>query len=452
MAEWKKYKEWVDHWDLTQDRWVQLVTDGNKAATGSGVSRKPSNVEAAKLIQSAYDALEARDVNKAKTDLDRARELNSEEPYLWSTDGYYHYQLGVMNTAIDEYKRELAAYPERIAVYENLVTAEGALGQKKEMKQTLVEWGAADTRDPRPSAALATILLQDGDAAGAATAAQTAIDRLPEDGKKNEKILMLLGEAQMRAGMQEKGHDTLLAVMKDTRDPAIMNDTAYELADAGKELSEDEAVARKAIDIMTTESKTWTMDENLQTLSAKSRLLIATGDTLGWILYREGKPEEAEGYLRAAWVNAQSDTVAEHVGELEVAKGRKNEALTMYRLGIAASRPGAEQKKLQARAEELQKAGAKSSVSDSPAQLQENRKLFLGAANGLNGVVEYRLLMSNGKVVRAKKSGDKELPGGEERLKKASLAGYWPVGSDADLVRNGMLNCHSGVCELVLMP
>lgn len=452
VADWKTYKGWLDQWGLMQDRWVQLVTDGNKAATSSGVSRNPSNAEAAKLIQSAYDAIEARDVNKAKTDLDRAKELNPDEAYLWSTYGYYHYQLGAMNTAIEEYKKELAGYPERVSVYQNLLTAEGTLGQRKEMKQTLVEWEAADTRDPRPAAALAAILLQDGDNAGAATAAQTAIDRLPDDAKKNERILLVLGEAQTRAGMKEKGHETLLAVMKDSKDPAIMNDAAYELGDAAEELQDDETVARKAIDMMTTESKTWTFDENPQTLSTKSRLLIATWDTLGWILYREGKLEEAEGYLKAAWVNAQSDTVAGHVGDLEASKGRKNEALTMYRLGIAASRPGAEQKKLQARAEELQKSGAKSSVSDWQRKLQEDRKLSLGAANGLNGVAEYGLLMSGGKVVRAKKIGDKELPGGQERLKETSLVGYWPAGSDANLVRNGMLNCHSGVCELVLMP
>jgi hypothetical protein len=60
--------------------------------------------------------------------------------------------------------------------------------------------------------------------------------------------------------------------------------------------------------------------------------------------------------------------------------------------------------------------------------------------------------MSGDKVVQAKKSGDKDLPGAEERLKEAKLVGFWPAGSDANLVRSGMLNCHSGVCELVLMP
>jgi hypothetical protein len=72
----------------------------------------------------------------------------------------------------------------------------------------------------------------------------------------------------------------------------------------------------------------------------------------------------------------------------------------------------------------------------------------------MHGVSEYRLLLSGGRVIRAKKSGadDLTLPGGEDRLKEAKLVGYWPTGSQASLVRSGMLNCHSGVCELVLMP
>ena len=452
LAEWKSYKEWMDKSDLTNDRWVQLVTNGNKAATVGGVSRGPSNAEAAKLIQSAYAEVESHDIDKAKADLDRAKELNPDEPSLWETYGSYHYQLGAMTSAIQDYNRELASHPERISVYPNLVSAEGMANQKKELKETLVEWADADTRDPRPSAALAAILLQDGDNAEAVKAAEAAIARLPEEAKKNERILMILGEAQMRAGMKEKGHDTLMAVMKDTKDPMVMNDMAYELADAGQELPADEAAARRAIEMMTAETQTWILDESSQKFAARSRQLFAVWDTLGWILYREGKLDDAESYLKAAWINTQSDEVAEHVGELEAARGRKNDALTTYRLGIAASHPGAEQKKLQSRAEALQKGGARSTVSDAPRQLQDDRKISLGAANGLKGVAEYRLLMNDGKVVGARKNGDKELAEGEQRLKEAKLAGYWPAGSDAKLVRSGMLNCHANVCELVLLP
>lgn len=212
------------------------------------------------------------------------------------------------------------------------------------------------------------------------------------------------------------------------------------------------AGAAMFIVFVTAESKTWKPDESSQTLAAKSRQLVAVWDTLGWILYREGKLDEAEGFLKAAWINAQSDTVAEHVGRLQASGGKTNEALTTYWLGIAASRPGAERKKLQALAEALQKKGAKSPLTDANKKLQEDRKIPLGPANGLNGVAEYKLLLSGDKVVQAKKSGDKDLPGGEERVKEAKLVGFWPAGSDANLVRSAMLNCHSGICEVVLMP
>jgi len=241
-----------------------------------------------------------------------------------------------------------------------------------------------------------------------------------------------------------------------------MNDSAYELADAGEDLPQTDTVTRKALEMMGTESQRWTLDENPQTLLAKGRMLVATWDTMGWIFYREGKLKEAEGYLNAAWRNGQSATIAEHLGELAVASGRKDEALSDYELGIATisqydmmgvkKAPGAEEKKLQGRADALRKAGAKSTVHDAQVKLRELRTFPLGPAKGLDDVAEYRLLLSDGKVVRAEKTGTKELEGGEERLKTAKVADLFPPESQANLVRTGMLNCHSGVCELVLEP
>jgi tetratricopeptide (TPR) repeat protein len=277
-----------------------------------------------------------------------------------------------------------------------------------------------------------------------------AVTRLPEEKKRTETLQLLLGRAQLKAGMKEKGRDTLLALMTTTDNAGMMNNSAYELADAGMELAQAESTTKTALAKMTEESKAWTLDEDPQILLGKSRYLFATWDTMGWILYREGKIDEAEDYLKAAWLSVQSDTMAEHLGEIAASKGKKDDALTAYLLGIAASRPGAEQKKLQERVDALRRAGAKSSVGDAHAKLQEIRIIPLGPAKGMNGVAEYRLLLSGGKVVKAEKTGAKELEGGEDRLKEAKLGKLWPTGSEANLVRNGMLNCHSGVCELVL--
>jgi tetratricopeptide (TPR) repeat protein len=441
---------------LGNETYVQLITNG-RDASGTAKEATPlptvaSNAEAAKLISSAYKAIQQHDLDGAKVKLDEAKYLSSNQAFLWSTYGYYEYQRKNWFAAITDYKKELSMYPERHGVYRDIAAAQTFLGKPEDVKETLIKWAEVEPQDPAPQESLSALLMQQGDGAGAVDAAQAAIARLPKGGEINEQMQILLGRAQMKAGKKEQGRDTLLTVMKTTEVPIMMNNSAYELAEAGEALAEDESATRKALAMMTEESKTWTLDENLQSLSGKSRNLIATWDTMGWILYREGHLEQAEDYLKAAWTNSQSVTNAEHLGEVAAARGRKSDAFVAYEMGIAASHPGEERKRLQARIEELMKQGAKSSPGFIPVQLQKNRTIPLGAARGLNGVAEYRLLLSGGKVVRAEKNGDKDLPGGEDRLKEAKLVGYWPTGSEASLVRSGMLNCHSGVCELVLMP
>ena len=156
---------------------------------------------------------------------------------------------------------------------------------------------------------------------------------------KDERLQLALGRAQIAAGLKQKGHDTLLALMKATEDPDMMNDSAYELADANLELPLDESTTKTALHKMIKESQTWTLDENPQRLLMKSRMIEATWDTMGWILYREGKLDEADSYLRAAWRNTQSATRAKHLGEVAEAKGKKDEALTMYELAAATFSP-----------------------------------------------------------------------------------------------------------------
>jgi tetratricopeptide (TPR) repeat protein len=453
VAEWKSYKKWTDDADLAHDQWIQLVTNERKVESTSGESPTvASNAEAAKLISAAYKDIQQRNLDGAKAKLDQARFLSSNQAFLWSTYGYYDYQKKNWDAAIADYRKELSMYPQRHGVYQDIWAAQTFLRQFDDAKDTLKKWAEVEPNDPGPSATLASQLIQQGDGAGALEAAQAAIARLPEEKKNDDRYQLLLGRAQLKAGLKDKGRDTLLAMMKATQDPMMMNDGSYELADVGEALSEDEAASRKAVEMLTEKSKTWTLDENQQTLLAQTHQLMAAWDTLGWILYREGKLDEAENYLNAAWANSQTITYAEHLGEVKEARGLKNDALITYEMGLADSHPGDEQKKLQARIDELSKQGAKSTMGFIPAQMQKNRMVPLGAAKGMNGVAEYRLLLSGGKVVRAEKNGDKDLPGAEDRLKEAKLVGYWPTGSQASLVWSGMLNCHSGVCELLLLP
>ncbi|HEY6374482.1 MAG TPA: DUF3857 domain-containing protein [Edaphobacter sp.] len=467
VADWKSYKKWADSADLGNELYVQLTRTGGKTASGDTAEKGPpvvteTNAKAAALITSAFSALQRRELDSAESMLDQAKNLNAQQPWLWLTYGTLNFARGELSAAIEDCKKELSVDREQYRAYSLMAQAQEMLGQRKEAEKTLQQWTSVEESIPAPSIRLVSMLLEDKDGAAAVKVAESAVARLPEDKKKDEALQLQLGKAQLMAGMKEKGRATLLAVLQTTQSPEMMNDSAYELSDAHMELPLAEATTRTALTKISEESKTWTLDENPQVLKGKSRLLVAAWDTIGWILFQEGKLDEAESYLNAAWLNGQSAEVGEHLGELLTAKGNKNAALKTYELALATippydimgvkKAPGAEEKKLKERTEALRQAGAKVSLHDSHKALQEIRTISLGPANGLNGTVEYRLLLSEGGIERAEAMGLKELEGGAERVKKARFAGFWPTGSNANLVRSGILNCHSGVCELVLEP
>ena len=140
---------------------------------------------------------------------------------------------------------------------------------------------------------------------------------------------------------------------------------------------------------------------------------------MGWILYKEGKLKEALSYLEAARMGRPNPTVTTHLWKVRAA------------LAEADTRSAAD--------------------PDAGKSEQQLRTISLGPS-GLRGVAEYRLLLSHGQIVRAEVSGDDKLNGGEELLKRARMPQFFPEGSDAKLVRQGVINCVAGQCQLVLEP
>jgi Tfp pilus assembly protein PilF len=49
-------------------------------------------------------------------------------------------------------------------------------------------------------------------------------------------------------------------------------------------------------------------------------------DSLGWVLFREGHPAEAEGYLRDAYADDRGGDIAAHLGEVLWQLGRTADA------------------------------------------------------------------------------------------------------------------------------
>lgn len=479
VSDWKSYSKFAEKADIGNEQYIQLTRsaaskkagaaatgkDGEKTETADSAGPPApgeNSVEAQKLLQKAYEAMQASDMTLAETLLDQAKAVNPKQTGLWSSYGFVQFRKGDMRNAIADYQKELSLHPANTSVYPALVQTQMALKQKDDAVASLKQWSLADPADARPALQLAQMQLSDGKPEEAAKTAEAALKLTPPDAKKNERLELMLGQAQIKAGAKAKGDETLTALLKGTDDPDMMNDAAYELADAGLELPLAEQTTRAALDKMEEQSRNWTLDENQMTLRQKTQMLQATWDTMGWVYFRDGKMAKAEEYISAAWRGRQDAEVGRHLGEIAAARGDKNAALTDYELAQATfpnydmmgvrTEPGAPQKELMARAETLRKAGAHTAVTDARAELQKIRTIPLGAAAGLNGVAEYKLLLSGDSVLRVEQSGAKTIAGGEERLKKTKMSGFIPSGSNAQLVFLAMLNCHSNVCELLLEP
>jgi tetratricopeptide (TPR) repeat protein len=438
--QWKVYKKWQDAIGLENEAFVQLIHTGggeaphkagDKADSAGAPAGTAYDPKAGKLIDQAMQALRKLDDGSASSLLDQARDLNPRQQSLWWALGNLALMRGERIEALSDYHKELALHPDSFGVYAAMAQAQRMGGDKPAAEATLRTWTEADSSNPVASTTLIATLLADGKADAALSAANAALVRLPADQRDDPRLQLVVGQAEMKAGVDGKGVATLTALLKTTDDPSTTNSIAYLLADGNKQLALAESSERTVLDKLSVETQSWTLDEAPQTLTQKTALLVASWDTMGWILFREGKLPEAESYVEAAWLNSLRADVGEHLVEIRA----------------AIADPG------HASEREKATAGADKAQNPNPGKSQQElRTVSLGPAEGRTGVAEYRLLISQGKVERAEPVEVKTLVRATELLEKAKLTRLFPLESNAKLMREAMVNCHSGQCDLVFVP
>ena len=464
---WDKFAEKAGREEFVQMRPALVKTGESKLAEAKGAGSEgaalqtvgPGTAGDAKpeeMIEQANQAMMRNDLPRAQAILDRVRGMNPEQPRLWGMYGFLSFRKGQISDALVDYEKELKLHPDTVGVYPLMVGAQLALKHKDEALATLRRWQEAAPGDAHPRAAVAGMLLEDKKYEEAASAAKAGLERTPDDDEMKDSLRMILGRADMKLGRKEEARASLVAALNHTENPGMMNNAAYELADAGLELPLTETKVRTALTTMEEQSRNWTLGESALTLRAASAMLQATWDTLGWIYFREGKLNEAEAYIRASWTGRQSLDVGKHLGEIQAARGRKGEALATYQLALASApvtdmmgvhtEPTAEQKDVMARVEALRKgSGAASRTS-----LEEMRKIPLG--KGANGVAEYEVLVSPLGLMKEQPTGEKTVADAALKLVRMKTAAFFPPGSQGQLMLMVILNCHSGECEAVLEP
>jgi transglutaminase-like putative cysteine protease/tetratricopeptide (TPR) repeat protein len=425
-GDWKAYKKLTDAINAGNDAYVQLIRAGTakadtpaKAATDLDANAlKPGILE---LYEQVDADLKKMDTVAATADLKKVQAIDPKAPRLWV--GYAAIALlrWAPIEAIDDCKKELALHPGEVEVYPVLAGAQAMHGDNAGMMTTLNTWAAAEPDNRGPWIILAQASYQKKDYRAAAGYGEKALGLDPRDNSdsQQEQLESITGESELKSGSVSAGEARLKPLLEKTENPSIMNNVGYALADANLDLPLDEEKVRAALDKLDVETQAWTLDESPQILRSTTSALAAAWDTMGWILYREGKAAEAKTYIDAAHHNEQHAEVREHLDEVEKTLQEK-----------PASPPHGDRH-----------------ISD-----QQIRTFDLGPANGRSGTAEYRMLLSAGHVKRSVTQGEKMIPGGEAMLKTVDFSQWFPAGSKAKLVRRGIVSCAGAKCRLVIEP
>ena len=108
--------------------------------------------------------------------------------------------------------------------------------------------------------------------------------------------------------------DLRIVLAEEPENAAALNALGYTLADQTDRYDEAERLISRAYE-----------------LSPNDASII---DSMGWVAYRLGRLEEAEGYLREAWNLDQNPEIAAHLGEVLWVMERSEEALEVWQSGL----------------------------------------------------------------------------------------------------------------------
>jgi tetratricopeptide (TPR) repeat protein len=157
----------------------------------------------------------------------------------------------------------------------------------------------------------------------------------------------------------DKAAELLQALLKEKPDdPTYNNDLGYLWADNDGDLEQAEQLIRKAID-----EDRKQREANPDLAPEDNRDLAAYLDSLGWVLFKQGRYAEAKEYLIEAVADEDGSNdieILNHLGEAHLALGETDEAIAVFCKAADAPAPGRRDQRRKAEIEEkLEKLQAK---------------------------------------------------------------------------------------------
>ncbi len=477
-AEWKRYQVFTKDIGISGETWIQLIRpplasppltqaeltrptiargmrQTEKSTVPAQTSHGASDSASAKeLIQTAFEQIRASDLSGATATLDKAKDKDAGVAALWQGYGVIAYLRRNHQEAMVDYKKELAAYPDNRGAANAMAMVQAGDGDRAAGCRTLQNYLNRHPDDVQLSLYLAGMQVTNQDYKGALKTVESAGRADPD----NHLIRARQSDILRRLDRNDEAAAAAKSALDGSDDMEAINDGGYVLAEVGLDLPYAEEATRKGIATLEAKTAAITLSEVNSKAFAQADVLLGSWDTLGWILFREGKLEEAEPWLLASWRNSLLPLRGDHLAQLYEAMGKKQEALSTYRLAAASIETDNAQpdviQHIKKSIVRLGGVGANGDQYKGKQALQETRTYHVARPSGASGWGTFRLQLNPAGVLASQQmSGDEKLSVITEKIKAMKFPELVPPSSAAHLLRSCVLSCSMGAtCDLVLVP
>ncbi|MGL6076888.1 MAG: tetratricopeptide repeat protein [Fimbriiglobus sp.] len=309
---------------------LALNVKDTKAATGfyGFCYDEGEKLQSFKKMMDAYDPL--MDIYWLKKEFDKAEELTKRTLESGGNDAEQLQEYFVEKLIMT--KAKAGDTDEALRMAENLVKLSKGNWYFQKLKGDV--YLEADKLDEATSTYETTIEKMEKDLAAAKKGKGERNVALAEELTRQTKTMKyMLTSVYVDNGEVDKCVALLEKLIKEDPDRATYyNDLGFILADHDKRLEESEKFVRKALELDAADRKKLLKEEKITEEIAKEEN-AAYLDSLGWVLYKRGKYEEALKYLKKSSEDPDQGNhieIFDHVADCLVKLDRKKEAIEMW--------------------------------------------------------------------------------------------------------------------------
>lgn len=465
---------------IVADEAQQLALDN----TQEGTPKPPENVKAQELYEAGLSALQAQNYRSASELLKLVVELEPKHKTAWNDLGNAYLAQRRTDEAIPAFKKQIEINPFDEFAYNNLGRAwwdKRDYAQATDSFQKQIEVNPLDKFAHRN---LGMMYLEEHKNRVALAELEKAASINPQDAQ----VMVSLGQAQLELGDDVKALASFDRAVKIAPSPGIWNNIAYQLSLKNVHLDLAQQYAESAVASTAAALRNLTADSMQFEQQALVISLAAQWDTLGWVHFQRGNLDQAEQFIRAAWLLGQHGEVGDHLAQIYEKRGEKEKAIQIYAQALAAYKPLPETRPrlvaLLAPSSEKQDSAAKtadksskkaagktadtrasqtrlldlkidSMVEKSRADLAALRTFGLGPLVKESAQADFYLVVGPGAKVEDARfiSGSDKLKPFTDALRAAKVNFSFPDSTPTRLLRRGTLSCSpTAECKFVLLP